>query len=145
MIKKKTGFTLVELLVAITIVAILSTIALTLFNDVQKKARDVKRKGDIETIAKAFEVKYSQGSYSKPLDTWFGSGGIPKDSINNDTYYYSWNGGKKDTLPTAASPTYTICAKLETLSGNASDKGDGTTFAYVSDNTGEFFCRKNLQ
>lgn len=141
---KKSGFTLIELLVVITIIAVLSLIGLTAYSSVQQKARDAKRKADVDAVAGAYEANYALGLYSGPKDEWFGSGGIPQDPINNDTYYYSWNGVK--TVP-AASTTYTIytiCAKLEISSGNFIKETDGT-FTYVPGNTGGYFCRKNLQ
>lgn len=50
---KTSGFTLVEIVVAITIIATLSTIALTSFNGIQAAARNAKRKADLEDIKKA--------------------------------------------------------------------------------------------
>lgn len=138
----KRGFTLIELLVTITIVAILSLIGLTIYSGIQKSARDAKRKADVEAIAKAYEANYSAGSYPKPKDEWFGSGGIPQDPNSGDYY---WNGSQ--SIP-AAGAAYTICAKLEVKSGNSNDKGttDGTfSFEYNSGNAGQYFCRKNLQ
>lgn len=58
------GFTLIELLVVISIIAILSVIGITVFSNVQKGARDAKRRGDIDAIAKALEIyKSVNGSY----------------------------------------------------------------------------------
>ena len=56
---KYKGFTLIELLVVITIIAILSTLGLVLFGNVQSRARDSQRRGDINAIAKAMEANYN--------------------------------------------------------------------------------------
>ena len=63
----KTGFTLIELMVAISIVAILATIGMMMFSSAQGTARDAKRKGDIEDIKKAMYLyKASSGSFCIP-------------------------------------------------------------------------------
>lgn len=63
---KKNGFTLVELLVAIGIIAILSTIGLTVFSSTQSKARDSVRKNDLNTLATVLEVYLQKnGRYIK--------------------------------------------------------------------------------
>lgn len=50
--KKKTnlGFTLIELMVVITIIAILATMGINTFTAAQKKARDAKRQSDVRTL-----------------------------------------------------------------------------------------------
>lgn len=55
----KRGFTLVELLVTITIIGILTSVGLSTFTSAQKKSRDVRRKNDLASIAKALEVYYN--------------------------------------------------------------------------------------
>jgi general secretion pathway protein G len=50
------GFTLVELLVVISILAILSTIGIGNFQSARIKARDLSRKSDLQTIAKSLEA-----------------------------------------------------------------------------------------
>jgi prepilin-type N-terminal cleavage/methylation domain-containing protein len=47
------GFTLIELMVAISIVAILAAIGMVMYGSAQATARDAKRKGDLEDIKKA--------------------------------------------------------------------------------------------
>ncbi len=60
MIKK--GFTLVELMIVITVIAILATIAVVTFTRVQKTARDSKRKEELRSIVTALQGYYSEKS-----------------------------------------------------------------------------------
>ncbi len=53
------GFTLVELMVVITIIAILSTIGLTIYTGAQKSARMSKRIRDLSAAQTALELYYS--------------------------------------------------------------------------------------
>lgn len=79
------GFTLIELMVAITIVAILSIMGLVAFSTVQKSARDTKRRGDIDAIATALEANKPPTSslYTALAGSQFSGGGIPTDPLNH--------------------------------------------------------------
>ncbi len=58
------GFTLMELLVTITIMAVLATIAIAIFSGAQQSARDTKRRQDINAIKNVLEQYYlKNGSY----------------------------------------------------------------------------------
>jgi general secretion pathway protein G len=60
----KKGFTIVELLVVIVVIAILAAITVVAYNGIQVKARDSQRKQDVKTIAKALELYYiDNGQY----------------------------------------------------------------------------------
>lgn len=59
---KRRGFTIVELIITITIMGILLTLAVVNVNVTQAKARDDERKGDIEAIASALESFYASGN-----------------------------------------------------------------------------------
>lgn len=80
----KSGFTLVELLVVISIIAILSVIGITVFSGVQKSARDARRRVDINSIANAMEVNKTTADYSVPKTDQFAGGSIPHDPLTND-------------------------------------------------------------
>jgi prepilin-type N-terminal cleavage/methylation domain-containing protein len=47
------GFTLIELLVVVVVIAILTTISLTIFNNVQSRSRMAKAQADTRTLASA--------------------------------------------------------------------------------------------
>ena len=50
--KQKTGFTLIEIMIVIVIVGLISTIAIIALNNARLKARDTKRKSDLNTIGR---------------------------------------------------------------------------------------------
>ena len=54
--KNKSGFTLIELLVVISIISLLSTLAITALNNARKKSRDAVRKADLAQIRKALDL-----------------------------------------------------------------------------------------
>jgi prepilin-type N-terminal cleavage/methylation domain-containing protein len=58
------GFTIVELVVVMTIMAILLTLGLVGFANSQANARDADRSADINAIAKGLEIRYTRGNPS---------------------------------------------------------------------------------
>lgn len=61
--KRKNGFTLVELLITVSIIAILSAIALVSYSSFIKNARDTKRKSDLKVIQSALEEYHADQKY----------------------------------------------------------------------------------
>ncbi len=116
------GFTLLELLVVIGIIAILALIGISSYSAAQKKSRDAKRKTDLRSIQTALEQYYSicGFKYPTPVGTstnkYFTSiycpsptqgimPTVPKDPDNNNYICTGCN-----------SSQYTICATLEVSS-----------------------------
>ena len=118
----KKGFTLVELLVVITIIGILSSIGLSTFTSAQIKSRDAKRKTQLKQLADAFEAYYNDhGGYPDEADIVWGAGftdangtvymvKLPADPTQGLTYSY---------LPAADFKSFQIYARLE----NSNDPG----------------------
>lgn len=85
--KKTDGFTLVELLVVISIISLLSSVVVASVNSARAKARDARRVSDLRQIVTALEFYYdTYGTYplgSQGNDVW--SGHCPSFG-NNDNY-----------------------------------------------------------
>jgi prepilin-type N-terminal cleavage/methylation domain-containing protein len=61
---RQKGFTIVELLIVIIVIAILAAISLVAYTGLQQRARDSQRKSDIAAITKALELYYNDhGKY----------------------------------------------------------------------------------
>lgn len=56
------GFTIIELLVVISIIGLLSTISVVALNGARKKSRDAKRVGDVKQIQTALELAFNDGN-----------------------------------------------------------------------------------
>ena len=132
------GFTLVELLITISIIAVLSTVAITVYSMAHKNARDGKRIGDIKQIQLALEQYYAANkAYPQPASCPLGSGGCsipPYDGtvFNDLKSYYQAGTNPRDPLATGSynyvyyinnttctTPKYVLCATLEnSSSGN---------------------------
>lgn len=57
------GFTIVELLIVIVIIGILATLVIVTYNGIQQKARDTKRKTDIDALQGQLEAYWA--TYAK--------------------------------------------------------------------------------
>lgn len=84
----KQGFTIVEIVITITIMGILLTLAVVNVASSQVGARDSERKSDIDTISLALESYYdsNDSSHNGPYD--MAGGSYPATiNISNDTYF----------------------------------------------------------
>ena len=77
--KKFKGFTLIELMVVISIIALLSAIGFSVYGSVREAGRDAKRKGDIHAIQQALEQYYSNSKEYGTNNKYpcFGTAAVP--------------------------------------------------------------------
>ena len=91
MLKNKSGFTIVELLIVIVVIAILAAITIVAYNGIQARARDNIRYADAKAIMKALELyKADNGNYPSTSITTAAS--IPSGSTgcSANGYSFSW-------------------------------------------------------
>jgi len=61
--QKSKGFTIVELLIVIVVIAILATLVIVTFTGIQQKARDSKRQTDVDALDSHLEAFYADNGY----------------------------------------------------------------------------------
>lgn len=138
---KKNAFTLFELLVSISIIAILTAIASLSFSGAQKKARDSRRISDMNSVQKAAEQYYSFSNYKYPL-TSSGSWIADNGTTIMDIFPIDPKGiGYTAPTPALTTTAYCFCAVLENNIGNSTNQ---TCTSFVN-GTGHFYCVKNQQ
>jgi general secretion pathway protein G len=111
--KRECGFTLVEILVVATIIALLSTIGISGFQAITRNGRDALRKADLEQVRSALEIyKSTDSSHNYPDASGCDPSGLVTDYLNKlpadpkyPTYKYCYT---KDSAL-----TYHLCAHLE--------------------------------
>lgn len=81
-IYNKKGFSLLELLIAVSIIAIISAVGFSTFSQSQVRARDSKRKSDLRSIAVALEL-YKQKNSRYPCAGWRNSNTSPTDWVTD--------------------------------------------------------------
>lgn len=126
----KTGFTLIEILVVLSIIGIISTMGLSSYNKSLVRGRDAKRKADLANIQKALEIyKQDQSPWTFPANgSWktdLVNGGYlkktPQDpAVTNYAWPdYSYTRNVSDNL------RFILYACLEDLNDPGADDVDG--------------------
>jgi len=80
---KNLGFTLVELLIVMAILAILASLGFSQYRTSQQKARDAQRKADLSNVARALEMYYNDNS-QYPVSTDCSSQEVGKMVVNKN-------------------------------------------------------------
>ena len=145
-LKSARGFTLIEMLIVITIIAVLASMILVGMGGARAKARDARRIGDLHNVQNALELYYANngtyptGTYnsSTEWDTFateltdanIGVHRIPKDPLDNGTYYYRYEANADGT-------NYVLGAQLETEDSSLDNDIDGTPISTINCGTGD--------
>ncbi len=111
------AFTLVELLVAMTIIMVLTIVAVVNYGSVQKNARDSKRKADLEKVRVALEM-YKQdhdGCYPPNTNTLDDEGYldiVPRTDPKGQPYCYIFAGSACGS-PAVGNTSYSLYTSME--------------------------------
>lgn len=142
---KNKGFTLFELLITISIIAIITAIATVSYSTAQKKGRDSRRMQDMKNVQSAAEQYYSQNNSVYPSGTSFNNfvttlvtagfmQAVPSDP-KGATYSFPY------AVYQVTTADYCICSLLENLTaGNAS-----ATAPCVFASSSRYFCVRQQQ
>lgn len=138
--RHQTGYTLLEILVVISIIAILIALGTASFTTAQKKSRDARRREDMKMLQTAMEQVYANNAAKYPTGTagltqTYLPGGIPRDPKGGSSYSLSFD--------SANGTGYCFCATLENNDGNASGATNFTCNYVLS--SGSQYCVSNLQ
>jgi len=129
----RSGFTLVEILIAMTLISLLASAALASYQSSRRSGRDTKRRGDLVALQQAFEQYYlSNQTYATPCSTMatgYLQGSFPAETL------VGWNAYAQNCTAT----TYCVCARLE---GGGGGNASNSTCTF---GTGEYFCVANQQ
>jgi prepilin-type N-terminal cleavage/methylation domain-containing protein len=155
-LKSRAGFTLIEILVVITIIGILLAAGGAAFINAQRSARDSERFKEITAIQDALEQYYAaNGAYTAAntastlaglatavgSSTYFPSGSVPTAPTGGGGVAYTFT--NNSTAVTGAT-AYCVCATLEqTVRANATGNAAGVC-TYTATNP-TMFCVSNLQ
>ncbi len=129
----KKGFSLIELLVVISIIGVLVAVAVASYTGAQIKARDARRRSDMKAVQAAMEQYYSttgNNSYAA-VATAFSPNVVPSDPKPSFASYVTGN---------VTASTYCICAQLE-----ETGKGNASNSTCTWNATGNYFCIQNQQ
>jgi prepilin-type N-terminal cleavage/methylation domain-containing protein len=144
--QRRNGFSLLELLVVIGIIGILVSVGTVAYRSAQERARDSRRRGDIEAVSKALEQFYADNlSYPLATDcTGYGAylvGATPSDPQTGDDYVV-------DGDCAVDGSQFCVCALLESEdTGNAFTKsGPGSACVWSGGSgTMDYYCAQNQQ
>ncbi len=115
--QKDSGFTLIEILVVVAIIAFLASVLLVGLNQARIRARDAKRLADMSQLQKAMELYYSNKRGYPTITT----AGVP-----------SLTSSEIALLPTAPLPADGSCTSLTNPSGV-----NANTYYYVPTGTSQ--------
>lgn len=126
--RKRAGFTLIELIMVIAILAILAAVSIPKFIDLTTEAKKAGAQGGLGSLRSAVAISYAQSittgtaTYPSSITTsLFADSQIPKNSLNNHT-----SAGNVTSAPAGTGTSATNGWWYITASGRVGAYSDGT-------------------
>lgn len=139
------GFTLVELLVVISIIGILSSFAVVSLNTARIKARDALRKGDMAQVRTALNLYYDDNLSYPICGTWDDEdgyfGGTPECYLTLDGEFTTGSRPYMDIIPMDPKNIDNTLASNPTYIYRYVSDGNGYAITYVLEDGGEKIMR----
>ena len=135
------GFTLIEMLIVITIIALLASLILVGMGGARAKTRDARRIADLHNVMNALELYYSSKSYyPQSIASWsdleteligagIGVSRIPNDPLSSTGSNYEYG------VDTSDYQDYVLGATLETPDAALDNDIDGTVYTVDCEDT----------
>jgi general secretion pathway protein G len=121
------GFTLIEMLVVISIIGILATLVAANLNSARSRARDAERKSDLKNIQTALRIYYNDKSSYPASD---GANQIKgcDPGTNSCTWGGEWKIGTTVYMQKLPSDPLSPSQNYRYLMGSAADSGDTDSY-----------------
>jgi prepilin-type N-terminal cleavage/methylation domain-containing protein len=124
---RKSGFTIVELLIVIVVIGILAALVITTFSGIQQKARDTKRQTDIKALHSQLEAFFAANAAGYPVLA----------DVNSATWRATnMKGFDSSGLCAPSNSNQTNC----TLKAGTASEGSGEQYGYATLNADNSTC-----
>lgn len=114
-ITNKKGFTLIEVLVVVSIIGLLASVVLVGLGGFRSRGRDARRVTDLKSLQNGLELYYARtNAYPNVLGDLVTAGigvtKLPKDPAAGADYFYSWKNPDRQG--------YVLSARLDATAGD---------------------------
>lgn len=134
-LRLRSGFTIVELLVVVVVIAILASITIVTYNGITSRATEAAVKSDLKSAASALSLDYAKsGTYPDTVELANDGAGLKAGNDTTLTYYKEHSDYCLSAFnPRVGSPFYITGMSGQVREGGCSDIGSVWSSATIAD------------